>query len=328
MYNPNLPKRLTSKLRAYINCTKYSFFNVLHIKRFILRERTGRPVLRRARYRRDRTTVLPYNRLLEQTSSSSFLDARSNNKTLPEWKDFVSLSQTFTHNPNQSSDNFNEYDDYNLRIRRIRFKPGYPRIWREARASLNQVLNLRFRYQHRLTVHLGRFAQISSSVHRKILDLKVNNLLIRSRFVFDLFTANNLVSSHLVFVNGLTVSNPNLLLFVGDVVQLIVHVKFYIVYRWLLNWYFFKVQRKSRLARSKFKKVSHAQTKQRSFKLPDWLLRMRNADKDIPKFVEVDFFTLSSFILYTPFCKGDLEVSDLLDSRIEIFNMYNWKYIN
>jgi len=82
-----------------------------------------------------------------------------------------------------------------------------------------------------LTVHLGRFAQISSSLHRKVLDLKVNNLLIRSRFVFDLFTANNLVSSNLVFVNGSTVSNPSLLLFVGDVVQLIVHVKFYIVYR-------------------------------------------------------------------------------------------------
>jgi len=128
MYNHNFPKKFPSQLRAYINSTKYSFFNVLHIKRFILRERTGRPVLRRARYDQDRTSVPPYSRLLENQLSSSFLESKLNNTILPERKDFISLSQTYTHDPKQISGNFDEYDDYNLRIRRIRFKPGYPRI--------------------------------------------------------------------------------------------------------------------------------------------------------------------------------------------------------
>lgn len=94
-----------------------------------------------------------------------------------------------------------------------------------------QVLDLRFRYQHRLTVYLGRFAHIASRVHKKLLDIRVHTLLIRSRFVFDLTTANSLVTSRLVFVNGRAVLNSRMLLFVGDVLQLIIHLKFYIVYR-------------------------------------------------------------------------------------------------
>jgi hypothetical protein len=50
---------------------------------------------------------------------------------------------------------------------------------------------------------------------------------------------------------------------------------------------------------------------------------MRSTDKDISKFIEVDFFTLSSFVIYNPSFKNDVELLDLLDSRVEIFNMYN-----
>ena len=243
----------------------------------------------------------------------------SNLASLPSVSEDIKLFQ---------GSNFSSYDDYGLQVKRIRFKPGYSRLWREARSSLNQVLDLRFRYQHRLTTYLSRFAQLSSSVQNKLLDLKLKNLLIQSRFVFDSNTALELLNNKLIYVNGHVVMNPNLLLFIGDVVQIIIQFKFYVVYRWLLNWYFFKAQRRSRLARSKFKKISHAQTKQRSRKLPDWLLRMRGVDKDIFKFIEVDFFTLSSFVIYTPFFKNDVELLDLIDSRVEIFNMYNWKYIN
>lgn len=94
-----------------------------------------------------------------------------------------------------------------------------------------QVLDLKFRYQHRLTVYLCRFAHLASRVHKKLLDLRVHTLLIRSRFVFDLPTATNLVNSRLVFVNGRVTLNPRMALFVGDVLQLIIQIKFYIVYR-------------------------------------------------------------------------------------------------
>jgi hypothetical protein len=45
-----------------------------------------------------------------------------------------------------------------------------------------------------------------------------------------------LVQSNTVFVNGVGANNPNLKLFVGDFIQLIVTLRYYIVFRWLVNW--------------------------------------------------------------------------------------------
>lgn len=57
----------------------------------------------------------------------------------------------------------------------------------------------------------------------------------RSRFTFDLETARNLVNDLVVYMNGRLATNPEVVLFAGDVVQLIVSLKYYIVYRWLIN---------------------------------------------------------------------------------------------
>ena len=327
IYTSLFSKSTPSKALAYIKRIKYSFFKVYDIKRYILKARSGRAFLRRKVFKKKR--VLNFKSMLPTTTQETIFSKlityrhtnlmNSNIAALPAISEDIKIFQGIS---------LNSYDDYGLRIKRIKFKPGYSRMWRTARSSLNQVLGLKFRYQHRLTTYLSRFAQLSSSVQSKLIDLKLKNLLIRSRFVFDSNTALSLLESKLVYVNGHLVTNPSLLLFMGDVIQIIIQFKFYVVYRWLLNWYSFKSQRRSRLSRSKFKKLSHAQTKQRSHVLPDWVLRMRSTDKDISKFIEVDFFTLSSFVIYNPSFKNDVELLDLLDSRVEIFNMYNWKYIN
>ena len=70
-------------------------------------------------------------------------------------------------------------DDYYIRIKRIRFKPGYPRLWREARADFNKMFGLNFRYQHRLTQHLLRYVRHASALKSSFLDLKLKTVLLR-----------------------------------------------------------------------------------------------------------------------------------------------------
>jgi hypothetical protein len=120
-------------------------------------------------------------------------------------------------------------------IRRIRFKPGYSRIWRSARASLNQALKLNLRYQYRLTVHLQRFNKVNFNKMKKLMDLRLMFALTQARFSTDPKTTLSLLDSSSVFINGNCVSNPQLLLFQGDVLQLAVNLKYYIVNRWLTN---------------------------------------------------------------------------------------------
>ena len=69
-------------------------------------------------------------------------------------------------------------------------------------------------------------------------------------------------------------------------------------------------------------------SKQKAFTLPDWIFRIGFYRNDIPKYLEVDYFTLSSFVICEPLSVIDLSPLSFLDDRNTIFNMYNWKYIN
>jgi hypothetical protein len=215
-----------------------------------------------------------------------------------------------------------------VRIKRIKFKPGYSRIWRNARKAINKSLNFNLKYQYRLTREITRLSRCKTNTHVFIKELTVLNLLLNSHFVTDTQLAQSLIDSNSVFINGSLVSNSNLNLFPGDFLQLVTNLKFYITYRWMLNWTRYKKVRLSKLAKVKFKKQSIMKDKQRSYNLPDWILTSRIKTLDIPKYLEVDFFTLSSFIIYEPFLVTDLNPLNVVDTRTEILNMYNWKYIN
>jgi len=64
-------------------------------------------------------------------------------------------------------------------------------------------------------------------------------------------------------------------------------------------------------------------SKQKSDHIPDWVFLAGVKNFDIPKYLEVDYFTLSSFILYEPFLVNDFNPLTILESRSTILNMYN-----
>lgn len=51
----------------------------------------------------------------------------------------------------------NSFRNTEIRIPRVRFRPGYQRLWRQARHALKESLNLNFTYQQQLTRYLTKF---------------------------------------------------------------------------------------------------------------------------------------------------------------------------
>ena len=90
---------------------------------------------------------------------------------------------------------------------------------------------------------------------------------------------------------------------------------------------FVKKARLFKLKKLKFKRYSLFDGKQRNFTLPNWLLNVRYWDFDIPKYIEVDYLTLSAFVIYEPFLITDIQVNTFLEENMGVYNMYNWKYI-
>jgi hypothetical protein len=64
-------------------------------------------------------------------------------------------------------------------------------------------------------------------------------------------------------------------------------------------------------------------SKQKSNHLPDWIFTIGYRQVDIPKYLEVDYFTLSSFIIYEANTINNLSPLIHVEARPTILNMYN-----
>lgn len=214
-----------------------------------------------------------------------------------------------------------------LKIKRVRFKPGYYRLWRNARAALKESLNLSFRYQHRLTSYLPRFYKLSKFQTLHAIETKLTSILIYTNLIPDYEFSKYFIDNNLVYVNGILANQYNEIIVLHDFIQLVVSLKFYIANRWLTNWKLKKQLRLKKLANAKYNNQSFRLDKQSSDKLPKWIYSNKYRFYDVPNYLEVDYFTLSAFTIYDPFLITDFNPINSREFRVSIYKNYNWKYI-
>lgn len=234
------------------------------------------------------------------------------------------LTKSFTSVLDEAeSSNFFQRHENDPRIPRFKFKPGYSRIWRRARAGVKEYFQLKFQYQHRLTRFLPQFYKLNRVSLIKSTELKIENLLLATHLIPDLLTCQEFLNAGLIFLNGRILFNGKVYALRNDLIQILVSMKYYILFKWLTNWGLVKQTRLSRLlylSRIKTKRVVRKV-------LPDWVLRKISYPYDVPKYVEVDYLTLSTFVLYEPFLLNDFTHIFQTFSRSPIYNVYNWKYL-
>ena len=213
------------------------------------------------------------------------------------------------------------------RIPRIRFKPGYARQWRFFRSDVKHFLGIRTRYQYRLTILIQRLFHSNRKINSWDLQTKVTPFLVQSRLVPDFWSASELLKASSVFVNGYVCTNAFLNVVFSDFVQLIINIKCYVVHKWLVNW---SLRNSTRVLQLNRKFNQKKRTDGLSYKpkpLPDWIFRIRYSNYDIPRYVEVDFFTLSAFVISNTNSLLNVTSLSSQDTQFKVFNMYNWKYI-
>lgn len=222
---------------------------------------------------------------------------------------------------NQLNDNF----DFN--IRRIRFKPGYMNIWRDARKVLKLSLNLKMRYQYKLTRYLLRFKKFLKIKTYLYKEMQLGNILLKSRFFPDMPSLGIFIKFNLIFLNGAICLNSLIQLLLGDLIQLIVSNKYYILYKWFNNWTLKKKIKLKEIVKKKINVKINLEEKQRNYSLPKWILENKNITGDTARYLEIDYFTMSILVVYEPFSWLDINHYSLIDNKFSIFNIYNWKYI-
>ena len=214
-----------------------------------------------------------------------------------------------------------------VRVQRVRFKPGYGRIWRAARSSIREIANLPVRYQYRLTPKLHWLYMQDRKLSRLYSPASLDYLMLASHLIPDLWSLNELTHSKSLFLNGSAVQNLNLKVFVNDFIQIVVNLRFYITFKWLKVWSETRQNRVTRIFYSKYRPSGTNRNRRFARPLPSWFFDIKFAYRDIPQNVEVDFFTLSLFVLHDkqPWDQTEPVRANLYDSTS--LNMYNWKYI-
>jgi hypothetical protein len=221
----------------------------------------------------------------------------------------------------------NENDLSNFNIKRIKFKPGYMTMWRDARKVVKTSLNLKIKYQYKLTNYLSKYKKFIKFKTFLFSEMRLLNILIKSRLFNDYNLTQSFINSNLVFLNGFSCINPNMQVFSGDFIQLVINLKYYILFRWF-NTLALKRKNKIRnVLRKKNSNFNKSDEKKKSYSLPKWILFSKNTIDDVSNYLETDYFTLSIFVLYEPFLWTDLNSYNLIDQKFGIINLYNWKYL-
>lgn len=277
-------------------------------------------------------TEIGYNtKLLDKRQSISYLNTVSTSLVNTSFYSIgspISLS-TLTLPEQIWKDSFKlvPHRRVSVRIPRIRFKPGYGRIWRTARRAVQEFLDVSIRYQYRLTPKIQKM-YIERRLKRVIdLSFTLGAALLSTKLTPDNWYLEELLSSETVFLNGMICYNKNTRLFVNDFIQLIISIKFYIVIKWLKGWATLKRNRVNRIFYRKHRPFRRNKTPKLSKNLPLWFFDLQYSYSDVPRYFELDYFTLSIFVLLNP-----IIIERWMPIRIGVFdwnilNMYNWKYI-
>lgn len=218
-----------------------------------------------------------------------------------------------------------------LSMQRIRFKPGYRRLWKESRLVLADLLDIKYEFQHQFTKYLSKFYRKANFYNFSHNELKAINIILHSKLLPDTKSVKVMFSNGMIFLNGIKVCNLNSLIMVNDVIQLHVSSWFYTYSKWLLAW---SNSRSKKLRRLIYRKVNLASMqnyrakKQRSYHTPAWVHNAEHDLSDIKHYLEVDFFTLSIVVVYDNSLTDFYSNATPTSNKQHVYKLYNWKYIN
>lgn len=184
--------------------------------------------------------------------------------------------------------------------------------------------------QTKITSHISRNNKLMK-IHNNNYELSVLNVLLRSHFCLSFRDALILIKKGFVYINGLVVTQYNATLLINDFLQLKLSIPMYKYIKFskkflkkklatfrLNSWKFFK----QKLIRQQ------QQLKPRKRKTPKYLYLFFLFKLNTPKYLEIDYFSLSIFLL-KPY-NNDFCITYFINKffSYRLFSLYNFKKIN
>ena len=180
-----------------------------------------------------------------------------------------------------------------------------------------------FSRQKNITRLLQHFSKKKQNINQ-VFNSYLSFVLIRSHFFFFLEDVNFFLKKNFILVNGVVVKNKFFELKPNDCIQLVNSDRYY---DYVFHIYKFFKKKIRKMKYNRWKNIQRKKLTGAFFKnwLPNFLNKFSFYRSEIPKFLEVDFFSLTVIYLYKT---NNVLQNDLLLLKIfssYLLKMYNWR---
>lgn len=210
--------------------------------------------------------------------------------------------------------------DLNLKLR-------FNRVFFENRKILRQLFKKKRFRQRRFNNRFSDLMKKDYTYALYSLELSLQNILVRSKFFYLPSQVIEALRLGLIFLNGSNLTKANKLVNVGDVVQLIICKFFFLNYRRVFSeinkfkkYLSFKVWSMTKNLDNLYK--------QKPTYITDKVCVLINFYFDVPRFLQVEYSTLSIVVIYKPLFFKDFSYLNRFFLNGSLLRLYNWKYIS
>lgn len=219
-----------------------------------------------------------------------------------------------------------ESDDETVQIKPINTTSRFKLIFNENRKLLLEFFSFKKLRQKRFNRTFVNFTKNNSYRLLLMMELNIVSLLLRTNLVFSKNLLKKFIDKKIIFLNGFSINHLNYTLNVGDRIQFILDKNFFFLYRYLLS-YNLELEQKSSTVVWKLIRFNFNFYKQKSTKIPNWIVDLMYFNSETPKFIEIDYSILTFIIIFKPFFYFDFDVYHILNINYFLSRLYLWKYI-
>lgn len=220
--------------------------------------------------------------------------------------------------------NFNK--KFNFNTKTVDFNRKFTVLLKKNRTVLRKFLKVKFKRQYVFNKFIRNLSKLNHKDFLLNFEFNISSMLMRSNFFFSVSDCIWFFNNGFISLNGYVTYDFKKTLKPLEVVNIVYNSYYYYIYRKNLNDCLnssYKLNKKI----WKINKQRYEGDSKRIETYPKWIYKYQYFKNDVPKFMEVDFISMSLVILNYDIKSNYFDFYNLKFLNLYTNRLYNWKYV-
>lgn len=212
-----------------------------------------------------------------------------------------------------------EYDFYSSK--NFEFKKKYKNTIKLNRLIFNFFLKKRIFREFKFNKFFKKTIKLDYNNFLYLFNFNLNFVLIQSNFFSNSKDIDFFIKNRFIYVNDKIATTSNLILTKYDIIKISYNQYYYLYHRFFLNRILNNLLKLNNKL-NYLNKLNNINTK-----IPNWIYNIIFFKEGVPKFLEIDYLTMSIVVLFNSVEFFNLNFFILKFLNVYLNRLYNWRYI-